>query len=109
MDVAPGLGGVGIGSNITPSGLFEVTGAKTGNALVVLNETGNQDILTASASGVTQLTLSNTGNLFVSGGLSTYDTTVTDGYVEASGLCLGNGTNCITSWERWQCWHQLLE
>jgi hypothetical protein len=39
-----------------------------------------------------------TGNIFVSGGLSTYDTTVTDGYVEASGLCLGNGTNCITSW-----------
>ncbi|HAI74055.1 TPA: hypothetical protein DCL22_01550, partial [Candidatus Moranbacteria bacterium] len=38
------------------------------------------------------------GNLFVSGGISTYDSTVADGYGEFTGLCLGNGTECITTW-----------
>jgi hypothetical protein len=38
------------------------------------------------------------GNLFANGGISTYDNTVTDGYGEFAGLCLGNGTSCITSW-----------
>lgn len=37
-------------------------------------------------------------NLFIRGGLSTYDTTVSDNTVEASQFCLGNGTNCITTW-----------
>jgi hypothetical protein len=38
------------------------------------------------------------GNLYISGGISTFDSTVTAGYGEFTGLCLGNGTNCITSW-----------
>jgi mucin-19 len=38
------------------------------------------------------------GNLFVTGGISTFDTTVTDGTGEFNEICLGNGTNCISSW-----------
>ena len=38
------------------------------------------------------------GNLYLTGGISTFDNTVTAGYGEFTGLCLGNGTSCITSW-----------
>jgi len=39
-----------------------------------------------------------TGNLYVSGGISTYDDVSSDNTVEAGQFCLGNGTNCITDW-----------
>ena len=38
------------------------------------------------------------GNLYITGGISTFDNTVTAGYGEFSGLCLGNGTQCRTNW-----------
>ena len=38
------------------------------------------------------------GNLYLTGGISTFDNTVTAGYGEFTGLCLGNGTSCITEW-----------
>ncbi|HSA08091.1 MAG TPA: hypothetical protein P5099_01870 [Candidatus Moranbacteria bacterium] len=38
------------------------------------------------------------GNLYLTGGISTFDSTVTAGYGEFTGLCLGNGINCITTW-----------
>ncbi|MFA5961227.1 MAG: hypothetical protein WC848_00920 [Parcubacteria group bacterium] len=38
------------------------------------------------------------GNLRITGGISTYDKVVTAGYGEFAGLCLGNGTSCITTW-----------
>ena len=44
-------------------GKLTVTGAKTGKALVVLNETGDQNILSASASGVTKFVLDRTGTI----------------------------------------------
>ncbi len=35
---------------------------------------------------------------YASTGVSTYDTAVSAGTMEATQFCLGNGTNCITSW-----------
>ncbi|KKU73195.1 MAG: Hemagluttinin family protein [Candidatus Amesbacteria bacterium GW2011_GWB1_47_26] len=51
-------------------GKFTVSGAKTGKALVVLNETGDQAIWTASASGTTVANLDRSGNLAVEGTIS---------------------------------------
>jgi hypothetical protein len=71
----------------------------TGEQVHPKNALWNDILVGGTATGTATIALqAETGNVFVSGGLSTYDTTVTDGYVEASGLCLGNGTNCITSW-----------
>lgn len=55
-------GNVGIGSN-TPIGLLNVNGAATGKALTILNETGDQDIFVASASGTNRFTIKNDGNV----------------------------------------------
>ncbi|KKT22235.1 MAG: hypothetical protein UW08_C0013G0001, partial [Parcubacteria group bacterium GW2011_GWB1_43_8b] len=57
---------VGIGTDTTPEGFLDVEGAKTGQALVQLNETGDQDILVASRSGDTRFRLADSGQ---SGGL----------------------------------------
>ncbi|KKU30788.1 MAG: hypothetical protein UX46_C0012G0009 [Candidatus Amesbacteria bacterium GW2011_GWC1_46_24] len=53
---------------------MDVEGAKTGQALVQLNETGDQDILTASASGTGVFTLSRTGDISLFSGTATSDT-----------------------------------
>lgn len=54
-------GNVGIGTN-TPVGKLNVSGAVTGKALVMLQENGDQDILTASNSaGTTRFRMANTG------------------------------------------------
>ncbi len=50
-------------SGTTTNFRLEVNGKQTGKALVSLNETGNQNILTASASGTTVFTLDRSGNL----------------------------------------------
>ena len=55
-------GQFGIGSG-TPVGLLDVNGAVTGKALAIFNETGGQNILTASGSGTTRLVLTNAGKL----------------------------------------------
>ncbi len=44
-------------------GKFNVVGKITGKALTMFDETGDQDILTASASGTTRMRLTNTGTL----------------------------------------------
>ena len=54
-------GNFGIGTGTSPASLLEVSGTYAGNALVTLNETGSNDILTASASGVTRFILDNNG------------------------------------------------
>ncbi|MDZ7587167.1 MAG: hypothetical protein U0946_05385, partial [Patescibacteria group bacterium] len=70
-----------------------------GNGESISNATDGTINFTDGSNSLAQIYDAGTiGNLFVTGGISTYDTTVTDGYVEASGLCLGNGANCITSW-----------
>src|SRR5260221_1772382 len=54
-------GAVTIGSNTTPVGKLDVSGAITGKALAMFNETGNQAIFTASASGVAKFTVQHSG------------------------------------------------
>ncbi len=62
LSVVDANGNVGIGTS-APIGLLNVSGAATGKALTILNETGNQDLLVASASGVTKFKIGNTGNI----------------------------------------------
>ena len=59
-------GKVGIG-NQTPVGKLDVSGFVTGKALTILNETGNQALLTASASGVTKFTVNHDGSITLAG------------------------------------------
>jgi len=54
-------GNVGIGTT-SPASRLEVNSAVVGKALVTFNETGDQNILTASASGTTVFSLGRTGN-----------------------------------------------
>lgn len=56
-------GNVGIGST-TPIGKLNVSGAATGKALTILNETGDQAFLTASASGTTKFVLDRDGSIY---------------------------------------------
>ena len=63
----PGLaldytGKIGIGTT-APTSLLHVTGAVTGKALAIFNETGDQNILEASASGTTRMSLDRTGRM----------------------------------------------
>ena len=53
---------VGIGTS-SPTSKLHVSGAVTGKALAIFDETGNQDILTASASGTTRFVVTNAGNV----------------------------------------------
>jgi hypothetical protein len=55
-------GNVGIGSgNTSPLGLLDISGAAKGKALVILNESGDQNIFTASASGTEQFRIQRSG------------------------------------------------
>ena len=74
---------LGVGGAAT--GLLDVSGAVTGKALAILNETGDQNILTASASGTTKFTFDRTGNLKVAAGGSL-------DVLAAGGLTLGSST-----------------
>jgi len=70
-------GGLAVSSNAGSynlNGLFSVEGAKTGKALVILNEDGNQNILAASASGTARFTLGRNGDV-----ASNYSTSLTTG------------------------------
>jgi hypothetical protein len=51
---------VGIGTN-SPISQLDIEGSVTGQALVQLNETGDQDVFTASVSGVTRMRVDNDG------------------------------------------------
>jgi len=68
-----GSGGlVGIGTT-APTSKLHVTGAVTGKALAIFDETGDQALLAASASGVTKLTVLHNGMVNgTAGGLATY-------------------------------------
>jgi len=55
-------GNVGIG-NILPVGKLDISGAVVGKALVILNETGDQAIFTASSSGTTKFVIDHSGNV----------------------------------------------
>ncbi|RMH11576.1 MAG: hypothetical protein D6698_16160, partial [Gammaproteobacteria bacterium] len=69
------------------------------NPYIDIANNSNLTFRDASSNPLAQLVDSgSSGNLFITGGISTFDTTVVDGYGEFSGLCLGNGSNCITAW-----------
>jgi hypothetical protein len=55
-------GNIGIGTT-NPIGNFNIDGAATGKALTILNETGDQNIFTASSSGTPRFTIANDGNV----------------------------------------------
>ncbi|MBI2008124.1 hypothetical protein HYS82_00515, partial [Candidatus Amesbacteria bacterium] len=55
-------GNVGIGTT-SPVGKLEVSGAVVGKALAIFNETGDQNILVASASGTNRFVITNAGNV----------------------------------------------
>jgi len=55
-------GNIGIGTT-TPTSKLHLEGAVTGKALAIFNETGDQDIFTASASGTTRFVIDNSGNV----------------------------------------------
>ncbi len=57
--------GVGIQEPITK---FHITGATVGKSLAIFNETGDQNILTASASGTTKFSLDRSGDIFSASG-----------------------------------------
>ena len=59
-----------VGSSTAGVGKLNVTGAEVGKALTILNETGDQNILTASASGTTVANLDRSGNLSIEGAIN---------------------------------------
>jgi len=52
-------------SNTLSSSSLAISGKITGKALTIINETGNQAIFTASASGVTKFTIGNDGQVMI--------------------------------------------
>jgi hypothetical protein len=78
--------GIG-GSSLTPIHKLHVSGNYAGNALVAFNETGGQDILTASASGTTRMLVSNTGQLGINSST----------FVNANNVLRINGNAAVTN------------
>ncbi len=78
--------------NIGTSGDFQLTYDETTDDRLEIYDSGGTNVMAALADA------GSVGNLYVSGGISTYDSTVSAGYGEFTGLCLGNGASCITSW-----------
>lgn len=93
-------GNVGIGT-LTPESKLHVGGASIGKALIVLNETGDQNILTASASGTTVANLDGSGNFSIAGQLSNLNgntLTINDTLNIVSGSTYQiNGTSVISA------------
>ncbi len=87
-------GNIGIGTT-TPIGRLSVATQSAGTALVILNQTGaSDDILTASASGTTRLTLSNAGNLNLIGGV--YQSGGVSGVAVSTASCVTTTGGIVT-------------
>ena len=87
-------GKVGIGT-IDPTSLLHLSGAITGKALAIFDETGDQDIFTASASGAPVFTISRNGNLAATGALTGLTgLTVASGTVSLPAGQIGNTGTC---------------
>ena len=83
-------GKFGIGQS-SPTGLLHVEGKVTGKALSVFNETGNQDILTASASGTTRFTIGNNGNITATGTITGLTGITSSGSITLSAFTANGG------------------
>jgi hypothetical protein len=89
-------------SGTTSNFRFEVNGKQTGKALVSLNETGNQDIFTASTSGTTKFTINNNGNLAATGtitgltGITSSGTITFSGFSSNGGPLYTNGSGALS-------------
>src|SRR6185437_2863830 len=57
----------------------------TGKAVAIFNQIENEDILTASAGGITKFTVANNGDLITSGGVNATGNIITAGSVAANG------------------------
>jgi len=82
---------------VTLTGGLTAQGAVTGKALAIFDETGDQDIFTASASGTTRMRIASNGDLYVGTGTfnnasSSEDLYVT-GNLEVDGYLYGDGSN----------------
>ncbi len=99
--IAPGGSGtvtdkVVIGGNTTTNFQLEVNGARIGKALVSLNETGDQNILVASASGSNVFSLDRSGNVNATGTVTMAGFKLTTG--AASGYMIVSDGNGVGSW-----------
>jgi len=85
-----------VGTSTAPAniGNFYLTNSATfGKALAILNQTENQDILTASASGTTKFTLTNAGNIISAAGAKWMPTSNS---TTALNIANASGTSFVT-------------
>ena len=89
--------GVSIGSVTTPAPL-SISSNIGGNAALIVNQTGSGEIFTASASGVTRFSVTNTGDLVIGDDGSSFFVTLTPNTLDqdrAQYLPNEDGTLCI--------------
>ncbi len=71
--ISTGQSGISTSGTISSNGGLAVTGFVTGQAMAIFNETGNQDIFTASASGITKFLIANGGTTVIGSGVTSTD------------------------------------
>src|SRR3990172_4137340 len=76
-----------IGGNTSTVHQLEVSGAITGKSLVSFNETGDQYILTASASGVEKFSITNAGGISLGGSVGSGSLCLLGGATASFGSC----------------------
>ncbi len=90
-------GNLGIGTT-SPTSKLHVSGKVTGKALAIFDETGDQALLTASASGVTKFSIANSGALSVTSNLGSSQSLGTFTNTSASRMYLSLTDNAGASY-----------